>query len=93
MGKATYKVENGKMIKVSLEDSGGKIQEIKITGDFFLHPEEFIEVLEHSLVGLTLEKSNLLMKIKNMTKKHKVVLIGATIDDLVQCIINAKSSK
>jgi len=31
------------MIKVQLSSKVGKIEKIKIMGDFFLHPEELIE--------------------------------------------------
>ena len=48
-GKFDYKA--GKLIKVRAVFEGDKIKEIKITGDFFLHPEEKIEEIEASLRG------------------------------------------
>ena len=45
MGKAKYKVKGGKLIKVQLAKKEDRIEGIKITGDFFLHPEELIEQL------------------------------------------------
>ncbi len=46
-GRFNYKA--GKLIKVRAIFQGEKIKEIKITGDFFLHPEEKIEEIENGL--------------------------------------------
>jgi len=54
-----YKVPNGKLIRVSAKVRENKIASIRITGDFFLHPEERIVDLEKSLVGKKLEKATL----------------------------------
>ncbi len=48
-GKAI--VKSGKLIRVDAIFRDGKIEKIKITGDFFLHPEDKIEELENSLEG------------------------------------------
>ena len=40
---AEYKVPKGKLVRVHLRINDNKIQNIKLTGDFFLHPEESIE--------------------------------------------------
>lgn len=54
-----YKVPNGKLIRLRAELDCGKIKSIKITGDFFLHPEEKIADLEKSLIGKELKKVTL----------------------------------
>jgi hypothetical protein len=51
-GSITKRCRGGKLVKVSLRTSGGAIEEIRITGDFFTHPEGAIEALEGGLVGL-----------------------------------------
>ena len=51
-GKAINKVAGGKLIKVSLGVEDGRIVDIKVTGDFFMHPEEKIEELENTLTGV-----------------------------------------
>ena len=59
MGRAEYKVKGGKLIRVQLTAKDKKIKKIKITGDFFLHPEEVIEDIERTLEGCILDERNL----------------------------------
>ena len=89
MQKATYKVEGGKMIRVSLKERDDKIQKIKITGDFFLHPEELIEELEKALVGKSFDAQDLNETIKSLTKSRNTTLLGASPEDFVKCILMA----
>ena len=64
MVRNTYKSE--KLIKILLEyDERTKIiNSIKITGDFFLYPEENLDKLEVNLIGTKLEKNTIKQKIK-----------------------------
>ena len=43
-----------KLIKISMsyDDKKKVINSIKITGDFFIHPEETLEILDGLLVGI-----------------------------------------
>ena len=50
-GKAVHKVEGGKLLKITVEFDD-VIDDVKITGDFFLHPEESIKDLEKNLFGI-----------------------------------------
>jgi len=52
-GKAVFK--SGKLIKIDAVFNAERIERIKITGDFFLHPEEKIEELENALLGVELK--------------------------------------
>ncbi len=47
---ARHKVKEGKLVKVELEYDNA-IMKIKITGDFFLHPEDILEKIEKSMLG------------------------------------------
>jgi len=89
MGKAQYKVEGGKLIKVQLETEDNKIKKVKITGDFFLHPEELIEELEKAVEGTTLHEQILASRIKTFIKKNEAVLLGASPEDFAKCIVMA----
>jgi len=89
MGKAQYKVEGGKLIKVQLEIKANKIKKVKITGDFFLHPEELIEELEKAIEGAALNEQILAGHIKAFIKKNEVVLLGASPEDFAKCIVMA----
>jgi len=44
-------LKKGKLIKVRAKFRGEYIEEIRITGDFFIYPEDTIEVLERELKG------------------------------------------
>jgi lipoate-protein ligase A len=89
MGKAEYKVEGGKLIRVQLRKRDGRIEEIKITGDFFLHPERFIEELEEALLGRDLDEKDLTAYIETLVEKGKVTFLGASPEDFARCIIMA----
>ncbi len=89
-GKAVLKVEGGKLLKIFL-DYDNKINKIKITGDFFLYPEESLEMLEKELVGLELDKDLLLEKINGFFEENKVKLFGVNSSDIVDGVINCLS--
>ena len=83
-GKSTLKVPNGKLLKIFLEYEGEKISKIKITGDFFIHPEETIEELEKELVDVNF--NNLKEKIDNFFDKNKPEVFGITKESLEEAI-------
>ncbi|MEM2994741.1 MAG: lipoate protein ligase C-terminal domain-containing protein [Candidatus Bathyarchaeia archaeon] len=89
MLKAEHKVEGGKLIKVQLSIDNGKIKEIKIMGDFFMHPEEAIENLEKSLVGCAFDKLTITENIKTFIKTNSVTLLGVSPEDFTKCIMKA----
>ena len=80
----------GKIVKIKLEykKESQLIHSIKITGDFFLHPEETIEQLEQGLCGVKLEKDDLKNKIQLVLKDSK--FFGFDIDSLVDIILGTK---
>jgi lipoate-protein ligase A len=89
LGKAQYKVEGGKLIKVQLDTEDNKVKKVKITGDFFLHPEELIDELEKTVKGTTLNEHALASGIKAFIKKNEAVLLGASPEDFAKCIMMA----
>ena len=82
--QAIIKVEGGKMIRINLSYTD-KIEHIKITGDFFLHPEENIEKLEDELIGANKKEIHEILRkfFKNVES------IGADIEDFYEAIISA----
>ena len=89
MGKAEYKVEGGKMIRVYLTKKNDVIEEVKITGDFFLHPEVFIEELEEALRGFALNEPGLTELIKSLSAKRDATFLGVSPQDVARCIMMA----
>lgn len=89
MKKAIYKVPNGKLLKIFLEDTSGKIGSIKITGDFFLYPEENVEKLEATLIGCDLDKEKLTAKINEFLAMTPTTFFGLDAESLVITILSA----
>lgn len=49
--QAKQKVKEGKVVKVEIE-CNELIRNIRITGDFFIHPEDILDEIEKSIIGL-----------------------------------------
>ena len=92
MFRAEYKAEGGKLIKIQLRKEDDKIGFIKITGDFFMHPEDIIEDLERVLLGCSLDEKVIAETIKHFMHERGAVLLGATPEDFARCIIKAGGS-
>ena len=89
MGKASLKVSGGKMINTKVELRNGSIISVQFTGDFFLHPEELIEVIESSLFGKRLSEDDLAQTIDHVLQDHNAQLIGASAQDFARVIMEA----
>jgi len=77
-----------KLVKIELvyHQVSMEIKSIKITGDFFLHPEETIEKLEVNLVGVKLEKESIKNKIESILKNSE--FYGFDVDSLSNAIVD-----
>ena len=89
---ADYKVPGGKLLRVSLalDESYDPpvIEEITLTGDFFMHPEDAIEELEAHLVGAPWEAEAIRDRVRAFYASD-VQVIGAEVDDVVHIIMAA----
>jgi lipoate-protein ligase A len=60
MIKAHNVYKSKKLIKISLEYTDSKIiSSIRITGDFFLYPEETLDQIEESLIGTKMDRNSI----------------------------------
>jgi lipoate-protein ligase A len=84
----TFKVPNGKLLRVAVEFEGDTVRELKISGDFFLHPETGIELLELAARGKKLNE--LENAFENTLKKNKLLPLGFDAASLAQAIKMAK---
>ncbi|QLH74052.1 MAG: hypothetical protein HPY73_00350 [Methanomassiliicoccales archaeon] len=81
------KVPGGKLVRVRTERKDGKIVSVRIEGDFFVHPEEGLEKMERSLVGLRTEDVETMRAVLNRTvEDYGIILIGFTVDDLTELL-------
>ena len=86
MGRVEFKVPGGKLIAAEAEAEGGRIVRVKITGDFFMHPEEAIEDLEGSLTGVPVDEGSLEEAVNGFFGGRSIELIGVASGDFVHVI-------
>ena len=87
MKKAHNIYKSKKLIKISLEydEFNNIIHSIKITGDFFLYPEESLDRLEVSLIGTKLEKDSIKLNIENCLSDSEI--FGFDSDSITEAIL------
>lgn len=85
----SYKIPDGKMVKVRVDVQKNAIRDITILGDFFLHPEDTLPEIEQGLVGTTADEDSITDVIQSVLDAQKAVLIGATARDLAKAIMSA----
>jgi hypothetical protein len=85
----TYKIPQGKLLRISLEYNKKKeiIDKISIMGDFFAYPEESMELLEEELKNVSLKENELSNKIQSIIKKYDMQFIGLDCEGLVKGIM------
>jgi lipoate-protein ligase A len=54
---AEYKVPGGKLVVVDLEVDSQRITSVQVAGDFFLEPDDALEVINQAIVGLSVSSS------------------------------------
>ena len=82
--KAEEKIPGGKLVCVEVTASGGNVGSLRITGDFFLHPEDAIARLESALVGGPLTISEADAESKLASALGNAQLIGVSCQDIAR---------
>ena len=87
---ARQKVREGKLVKVEVEYDE-VIRDIRITGDFFLHPEDVLEKIEKSMLGMEKDTSaeKIASRIQSIVKAYDAQMIGIGPESLAQVITEA----
>lgn len=87
-----YKVPKGKLLKISLEYDAEKnvLTDIRITGDFFVYPEEALELLETNIKNTILERVHLFERITSLITNNEIQFIGVDAEGLTQAILMCK---
>lgn len=90
IGSATRKIPAGKLVRVDVIYSD-QIDMVKITGDFFLHPEETLDEIVDLLTGqiLPLDSQVLTKQVDALLVQHEAQLIGASSRDIVDILQEA----
>jgi len=83
MDRIDYKVPNGKLLRIDAEIEGLQIKQIKIHGDFFMHPESGLESLEDACLGSDIGPD----LFKNIEKICSgLSMIGVSSDDIISTL-------
>ena len=85
MKRAEYKIPGGKLLAAELTVEDGLMAGVKITGDFFMHPETAIEDLEAHLTGIgigTIEGS-----VEEFFRGKEITLYGVAAGDFSHIIM------
>ena len=93
MRESSFKIPGGKLVKVKLQVSSGKIAGVTILGDFFLHPEEALQKIEESLIGTIVDETSIGNIIAQTLVDSGATLIGATASDIAKTIMMAWDTK
>jgi len=81
-----------KLIRVSAELRGQEIQDISITGDFFMMPEETVNQLEVVLRGAKIEGAELEERIGRLFGETGVQMPGMSPRDFVEAIMKLREA-
>ena len=92
IGKSTYKIPEGKLVKIELDFTGSRINSVKINGDFFLYPENGIELIEKSLSKVSVDKKSIIGAVDSAVKKNSLELFGINAEGVADAIILAKGA-
>lgn len=90
MRRGEFKAPKG-LIKVELELTGDTISRIKITGDFFMYPEDALEQLERSLVGAKTDRMSLQARVRDFYRLTKAQTPMVEPEHFVEAILRAVS--
>ncbi len=89
---ADYKAPGGKLVRVRLNEEGGLIKSVQITGDFFLVPEESLGKLEKMLEDVPLREQELRLLVDRFFQATRAQGLGVSSDDFVKAILSAKEA-
>ena len=92
VGKCTLKVPNGKMLKVSVEFEGKRIEKVVIKGDFFIHPEESLDNLEMALKGMEYTRKGVGDAVTRFFAKKGLIAYGITPKAVTDAVMKCKEA-
>lgn len=73
-----YKMPGGKLIAADLVVSGGRLAAVKLSGDFFLDPEETLERMMAAVEGISAGTSTQEIAVRLLAATEGAMLLGVT---------------
>ncbi len=92
MSAADYKAPGGKLLRIRLREEMGMIKSVRITGDFFLVPEDSLPKLEKMLEDAPLREAELKLLVDRFFRGTGAQGLGITPDDFVKAILSTTRS-
>ncbi len=89
---ADYKAPGGKLLRIRLREEMGMIKSVRITGDFFLVPEDSLPKLEKMLEDAPLREAELKLLVDRFFRGTGAQGLGITPDDFVKAILSTTRS-
>ena len=74
-------------VKLIVDEESRMIKDVRLTGDFFMYPEDALWSLESSLRGTLLDPNSISKIVREQLRK--VRLVGSTTQDFLDAIIEA----
>ena len=85
MKSASLRAEKG-VIEVELAVEKNIITKVKITGDFFIYPEEALDDIEQILIGSSSNEQDIKGSLSQLYQQKSISTPGITIDDWVNVL-------
>jgi lipoate-protein ligase A len=83
--------ENGeKLLRLYLDEAGGVIRSVRLSGDFFMHPEEGVSLIERALEGLQVNEDEIIRAVTAAVERHSIQLVGISPGTIAQAILRAE---
>jgi hypothetical protein len=93
MGRSDRKVVGGKLFRVSLsvcvEGQTATVKELRLLGDYFMHPEESVEGLEYSLIAAFNSGQDLAAAITRYLDLESAQIYGGGPVDIAGAVLDA----
>lgn len=77
-------------VRILVDERARRIADVRITGDFFMYPEDALWRLEEELRGTALDAAEVAYKVRRALKG--VRLVGSTPEDFVETVLAALRS-
>ena len=86
-----FKPTGGKLLKIAYRIEGLSVLEFRLRGDFFMHPESALELLESKVLELELDK-NFVQELGVFLAEQNVQLFGFTVENLYEILTTGQCS-
>ena len=73
-------------VYTKVDPSINKIIDLRITGDFFIYPENKLWIIEKSMKNIYVDYDVIYKKFKEVIEREDIELVGSTIEDFVKAI-------